>query len=101
MLDAPPPITFTYPLTAIQIETGSKTIIVPGQTFSCPFRNTTLSATELSRAKLSAGQYGFYVFGEVTYRDVATQDEHITRVCWHYSAGVDAYIFCPTYNSAT
>jgi hypothetical protein len=89
-----------YVITAIQAQTGSKNVVVPGQQFGCPFRSRAIPFSELARIKLSAGQYSFYVYGEILYRDVATQSEHTTRVCWVYNASVDAYVFCPTYNSA-
>jgi hypothetical protein len=94
------PIDPPYNMTANQFEIGSKSIIVPGQQFSCPMHKQATPAQELGRIKLSAGSYSFYVYGEIIYRDVATQAEHTTHVCWLYNAGVDSYLFCSTYNSA-
>jgi enamine deaminase RidA (YjgF/YER057c/UK114 family) len=89
-----------YPLNAIQTAIGSKSIVVPGQQFTCPLRKQAIPSQELARVKLSAGPYTFYIYGEIIYRDIATQSEHMTHVCWSYNASVDAYVFCPTYNSA-
>jgi len=89
-----------YVLSVIQSQIGSKNIVVPGQQFGCPFRSRAIPSSELARVKLSAGQYSFYVYGEILYRDVATKSEHTTHVCWVYNASVDAYVFCATYNSA-
>jgi hypothetical protein len=89
-----------YVFTALQTELGSKSIMVPGQNFGCPMHMQPISAQEAARIKLSAGAYSFYAYGEVIYRDIATQVEHTTHVCWLYNASVDAYVFCSTYNSA-
>jgi hypothetical protein len=89
-----------YLFTAIQEAMGSKSIMVPGQQFSCPLNRPPLSSQEVGRIRLSAGSYGFYVYGEIVYRDTATEIEHVTHVCWLYNAGVDGYVFCSTYNSA-
>jgi hypothetical protein len=90
-----------YVLTAIQAAMGSKSIMVPGQQFVCPLNRQPISSQEAGKIRLSAGAYSFYIYGEVVYRDAATEIERTTHVCWLYNASVDAYVFCSTYNSAT
>jgi hypothetical protein len=100
ILDASP-IDPPYVLTPIQAAMGSKSIIVPGQQFGCPFSRPPISGQEAGRIKLSSGAYSFYIYGEIVYRDIATQTDRVTHVCWLYNASVDSYVFCSTYNSAS
>jgi hypothetical protein len=87
-------------LDAARLVAASRSIVVPGQAVSCPFKVEALKPDEIGRIGLSYGSYGFYVLGLVHYTDLTTSASYRTEICYIFRPNVDAYASCPKYNTA-
>ena len=87
-----------YALSPGEPATPSHSIVEPGQVIVAPFAVGAMDEPTITAIK--AGIVGHYIYGEVTYEDIATKQAHVTHICYIYRPDFGIYANCTKYNDA-